>query len=1020
MRDLLRNGLCVQEIQTFFRRLSWMARRNIMFEHPQERADTVHLRQRPSDLQLATATASEGGTTRSAPVRLEDMELLTCICRCAVHPTLVGGGDGVDGANQASATALRAFVSRLIGDNHAGITFETVVARVQEDARGREMGLMLALELQRQLGVLSVNAHPFYTPSSFSSSAEYGTWRQREITWLREVMEGLWPEPLPEAHHDDYSGRHLHHASFGRLVQLCRSTDRALHGAAAERGLSPEATVLLDEYGTQFGVGHLFRTLVMLQSLTLDPTPYCSWWYIRVRAHLERLQACLDDNPAVVPCLAELALARQCCSSIHDHVRTVLTNLTEVVPRQQPLLTLRFLLEMLPSLVRLDKVLGLTSTGHTPAADPEALVLALMRESAAASYQAIVRLHAAAAPVDGASGPRSPPGAGRNSVGSPASDPGGGTGSPCSVRQLVHVVQTMEDRLLTLGRTFRAPLGRIVDVLEVHAVAMFDLLFRDVRGACTTYLAREQGQEVDADLFSLAFRLQGLTSRWEGVVGAGAANQWKPQFVPVVMRWIDALKTKAEGWVTQARQQDDWSPIWIGGEETMEASLGVGGSIIDLLLTVTRFARFSATLFEVVQPHATSDADAGPSAAGGDANLPYDPRLHCATHLVSVLQACWREFVYKVAIIGDEVLADTAFATLQHPVLGGNEPAEGSTSSTRFNSSGIDVFSGSSDHERPAGRPIADGGRDPAGNPVTPRSAARPVSRSSRLSSESRGHRFRLTSESVPGTPSEASFVLRLAADGPESHVGESGYSSSSLEPRSSTARRRHSGAGGVSRALKSVPSPQFASTPTRPGRAPPAASVSRHQPAGGQRSRRMSSDVPPPPASSAAGRRSRRNSIMDLLGPVPAPPVMPTRSFAPVPELDGPTEAFCTRANTIYCCMHMFPELGQALERLISGGGGSFPPSSSSATGQGANSMMASMEGVLVAHVKTFVGRVLLRSTRTVQRVFEEPKLGEPAPPPMEDLVSAVTAYMNTRLIGLANALHTEVFTLVLDQFWR
>jgi len=288
------------------------------------------LRVHPSDQQLAAARSS---LARAAAVRLEDLELLTCVCRCAVHPAMAGGL-----ADPAAHQRLRGYVSRLIGDNHAGITFQTVVARVTEGARGRSMDLMLALELQRQLGVLAVNAHPFYTPASFASSTEYGAWRQHEITRLRAVVEGLWQEgPLPEAHHDDYNGRHLHHATFGRLVQLCRIADRTLYGpAAAAKGFSPEARMLLEEYGMQFGVGDLFRTLVVLQSLASDVAPHSSWWYLRVGAMVSQLLRHLNGAAGGMACVAELALARQCAATVHAHARAVLLDLAGTFPAKQP------------------------------------------------------------------------------------------------------------------------------------------------------------------------------------------------------------------------------------------------------------------------------------------------------------------------------------------------------------------------------------------------------------------------------------------------------------------------------------------------------------------------------------------------------------------------------------------------------------------------------------------------------------------------------------------------------------
>jgi len=221
---------------------------------------------------------------------------------------------------------------------------------------------------------------------------------------------------------------------------------------------------------------------------------------------------------------------------------------------------------MVVILVRVDNVLGLTITGQVPSPDARQLLQALMRESAGMLYQSVTKVHS--------SGPDTRGGGGARGI---SNSSGSGAASVCNVRELVGVVRTLEDKLRTVGWRFRAVMRHMVDVLAIHAVVAVDLLYRDVHSLCLAYLAREQGMEVDLDLFALVFRLQGFTARWLDVLGVARANQWKTEFVPVVMRWIDALKTKSEGWIEKSLQQDDWVPIWIGGQETLEASLGIGG-----------------------------------------------------------------------------------------------------------------------------------------------------------------------------------------------------------------------------------------------------------------------------------------------------------------------------------------------------------------------------------------------------------------------------------------------------------
>jgi len=477
---------------------------------------------------------------------------------------------------------------------------------------------------------------------------------------------------------------------------------------------------------------------------------------------------------------------------------------------------------------------------------------------------------------------------------------------------------------------------------------------------------------------------------------------------------------------------------------------------VDLIFTISRFIRFAQSLFELVAPHAIpqhhrgsvttpaflSDGGGGSGSDNSSKNgsisrglssssssTAHDQSRHCAVHLASVLAALWRDYVSQVAVVGDEVaLAGNVLAAglLSRQESRPATPHGGE--GYRPQQTGADA-GGDSLHNGGGGD--VQSGSDHSGA-TTPRSLPRQRPKP-RLSSESRGHRFRsfalLTSD--PGTPQEISFASSFS-DAADTYITDIGYhSGSSLEPQGARVdrRRRRSGDDAVAQVLGTPPtplgplSPQFTSSPNRPSRVSP--SPTAYQCAGSSGNtapRRLSSSTLPGtgPRKSSTGGRSRRASLVDMLGPVPPPPIArPPGGGGQATALDAASRSFCTRLNTIYACIRLLPELATTLSPLMmqpaspySSGG------TASAAAQGDHrAVTATMEGLMHAHIQTFVGRVLLRATRLIRRVFQVPKIGDIGPPPTD--MQPVTEYMNGRLISLSNALQPDVFTMVLDCFW-
>jgi hypothetical protein len=145
-----------------------------------------------------------------------DRELLVALLRCAHFAALAGpeveageAGEAQPGAMHGLAAAVGTLVTALV-PAHAPPPLSVSGLRhaLAQEADGRGAREMLALELQRQRGVLDANAHPVYKLSAFASTQAYGEWRGHERARVAALLAAHWPltDPLPPSRPRDHGG----------------------------------------------------------------------------------------------------------------------------------------------------------------------------------------------------------------------------------------------------------------------------------------------------------------------------------------------------------------------------------------------------------------------------------------------------------------------------------------------------------------------------------------------------------------------------------------------------------------------------------------------------------------------------------------------------------------------------------------------------------------------------------------------------------------------------------------------
>ncbi|CAG5122778.1 unnamed protein product, partial [Candidula unifasciata] len=367
---------------------------------------------------------------------------------------------------------------------------------------------LLAEELSGQLAVLETNSHPFYSPKHFITQNGYDLWQKQERKHISELLDKFWNSalPFPRDNQDLIAELHSVHEDYHILLKKLlayesqfRQGSDALSTGMTFQPLSSASCRLLLEFGLRYGIGELFRKVLLLQCLVCEFSPTVGY-LLFINNLVVTIQQMLPNNKsAIVMVKQEFDILYSSLMVLKVQACKALSQMKRLFPGNKPADGVELLLVLLKSVLGLMNYLA---PGNAPQETFENCVKATV--------------------------------------------------------QLNILIQDIREDVTDYKTNFESVFEKYFSISKMAAMQFYQFLMRDVESMSQSDLQHRPLVEIDLRMLALAYRLNTLDADWSAYITPDEQT-WRLPFFSVLAQWTTAVRVHLQNLVLDAVAGDAYT-----------------------------------------------------------------------------------------------------------------------------------------------------------------------------------------------------------------------------------------------------------------------------------------------------------------------------------------------------------------------------------------------------------------------------------------------------------------------------
>uniref|UniRef100_A0A2C9KBQ9 Uncharacterized protein n=1 Tax=Biomphalaria glabrata TaxID=6526 RepID=A0A2C9KBQ9_BIOGL len=395
---------------------------------------------------------------------------------------------------------------------------------------------ILAEEFAGQLILLETNSHPYYTPSHFLSQSGYDLWQKQERSHISELLNKFWQYSLPfpvdnqelranlSVIHDDYEvllRKLLEYESQFRIDHQIIASDVFVP-------LSSASSRLLLEFALRYGIGELYRKVILLHCLTSDFTPSIGYLTYINNLMTSILQMLPANKSLLIMVKKEFNLLNSCLQILKVQSCKALSQMKLLFLESNPAHGLDCLLSVLQIVLLLKHQLA-------PPNAPQETLTECVTATVQSMFQRSYDMFKVVALKE------------LNKSRTSDMDP----------RLVNAVMEDIQEDVAGFKNKFEACFVQFFSISQMAARSFYHLLMLDVRELTQHRNQHQTLTQIDLQMLGLVYRLNKLDMLWRQYIPP-QMQVWRGYFLPCFFQWQDALSEYLQDVVLDAVANDTY------------------------------------------------------------------------------------------------------------------------------------------------------------------------------------------------------------------------------------------------------------------------------------------------------------------------------------------------------------------------------------------------------------------------------------------------------------------------------
>ncbi|XP_055860960.1 uncharacterized protein LOC106062685 isoform X1 [Biomphalaria glabrata] len=395
---------------------------------------------------------------------------------------------------------------------------------------------ILAEEFAGQLILLETNSHPYYTPSHFLSQSGYDLWQKQERSHISELLNKFWQYSLPfpvdnqelranlSVVHDDYEvllRKLLEYESQFRIDHQIIASDVFVP-------LSSASSRLLLEFALRYGIGELYRKVILLHCLTSDFTPSIGYLTYINNLMTSILQMLPANKSLLIMVKKEFNLLNSCLQILKVQSCKALSQMKLLFLESNPAHGLDCLLSVLQIVLLLKHQLA-------PPNAPQETLTECVTATVQSMFQRSYDMFKVVALKE------------LNKSRTSDMDP----------RLVNAVMEDIQEDVAGFKNKFEACFVQFFSISQMAARSFYHLLMLDVRELTQHRHQHQTLTQIDLQMLGLVYRLNKLDMLWRQYIPP-QMQVWRGYFLPYFFQWQDALSEYLQDVVLDAVANDTY------------------------------------------------------------------------------------------------------------------------------------------------------------------------------------------------------------------------------------------------------------------------------------------------------------------------------------------------------------------------------------------------------------------------------------------------------------------------------